>query len=158
MIVDHIENWKRYSFGSTWELAFSFLEGLTSDSEERRYELDGDDVFAIVMSYPTKRETDADAVLEAHRKYVDIQMALVGSERIACYPVHSLKMKTPYNAERDVEFFTYEKAAKIQLGMFPGTFACLLPQDAHMPQLGTGEERVEVKKVVVKIALDRLEL
>jgi YhcH/YjgK/YiaL family protein len=102
MIVDHIENWKRYSFGSTWELAFSFLECLTSDSEERRYELDGDDVFAIVMSYPTKRETDAGAVLETHRKYVDIQMALAGSERIACYPVHSLRMKTPYNAERDV--------------------------------------------------------
>ena len=158
MIVDHIDNWKRYSFGSTWELAFSFLEGLTPESEERRYDLDGDDVFAIVMSYPTKRETDANAVLEAHRKYVDIQMALVGSERLAMYPTHSLNVKTPYNAERDVEFFMYEKPAKIQLGMFPGTFACLLPQDAHMPQLTMGDAGVEVKKVVVKIALDRLEI
>ncbi|MGY8696984.1 MAG: YhcH/YjgK/YiaL family protein, partial [Verrucomicrobiia bacterium] len=123
MIVDHIDNWKRYSFGPTWELVFSFLEGLTPESEERRYDLDGDDVFAIVMSYPTKQETDANAVLEAHRKYVDIQMALVGSERLALYPAHSLNVKTPYNAERDVEFFTYEKSANIQLGMFPGTFA-----------------------------------
>jgi YhcH/YjgK/YiaL family protein len=158
MIVDHIDNWKRYSFGPTWELVFSFLEGLTPESEERRYDLDGDDVFAIVMSYPTKQETDANAVLEAHRKYVDIQMALVGSERLALYPAHSLNVKTPYNAERDVEFFTYEKSANIQLGMFPGTFACLLPQDAHMPQLATGNAGVEVKKVVVKIALDRLEI
>ena len=158
MIVDHIDNWKRYSFGPTWELVFSFLEGLTPESEERRYDLDGDDVFAIVMSYPTKQETDANAVLEAHRKYVDIQMALVGSERLALYPAHSLNVKTPYNAERDVEFFTYEQSANIQLGMFPGTFACLLPQDAHMPQLATGNAGVEVKKVVVKIALDCLEI
>ena len=158
MIVDHIDNWKRYSFGPTWELVFSFLEGLTPESEERRYDLDGDDVFAIVMSYPTQQETAANAVLEAHRKYVDIQMALVGSERLALYPAHSLNVKTPYNAERDVEFFTYEKSANIQLGMFPGTFACLLPQDAHMPQLATGNAGVEVKKVVVKIALDRLEI
>lgn len=158
MIVDHIDNWKRYSFGSAWELAFSFLEGLTPESEERRYDLDGDAIFAIVMRYPTKGETDADAVLEAHRKYVDIQMALVDSERIACYPVHSLQAKTPYDAERDVQFYEYERPAAIQLGMFPGTFACLLPQDAHMPQLATGEVGLEVKKVVVKIALDRLEL
>ena len=85
-------------------------------------------------------------------------MALVGSERLALYPAHSLNVKTPYNAERDVEFFTYEQSANIQLGMFPGTFACLLPQDAHMPQLATGNAGVEVKKVVVKIALDRLEI
>ena len=158
MIVDHIENWNRYAFGPAWELAFSFLEGLTAESESRRYDLDGDSIFAIVMSYPTKGETDSNAVLEAHRKYVDIQMALVGSERIACYPVRSLEVKTPYNAERDVEFFNYERSANIQLGMFPGTFACLFPQDAHMPQLATGEVGVEVKKVVVKIALDRLEI
>ncbi len=58
----------------------------------------------------------------------------------------------PYDAERDVEFFKYERTADFQLGMFPGTFACLLPQDAHMPQLATGKVGVEVKKVVVKIA------
>ena len=158
MIVDSIENWKSYSFGPAWEKAFEFLEGLDAQSEERRYDLDGDSMFGIVMSYATKFETDSDTVLEAHRKYVDIQMALVNSERIACYPTHSLKTKTPYDAERDVEFFKYEHAAAIQVGMFPGTFACLLPQDAHMPQLATGDSRSEVKKVVVKIALDRLEL
>ncbi len=158
MIVDHIDNWKRYAFGEAWEMAFEFLSGLSGDSEERRYELDGDAVFGIVMSYPTKRETDSDAVLEAHRKYVDIQMALVGSERIACYPTHSLKEKTAYDADRDVQFFQYESNSPIQLGMYPGSFACLLPQDAHMPQLFTEEPGKPVKKVVVKIAVDRLRL
>ena len=158
MIVDRIENWKSYPLGEAWELAFEFLQSLTPESEERRYELDGDSVFGIVMSYPTRKETDDNAVLESHRKYVDIQMALVDSERIAIYPTQSLKEKTAYDAERDVQFFQYEAPSPIQVGMYPGTFACLLPQDAHMPQLYTESPGTTVKKVVVKLALDRLDL
>ncbi len=158
MIVDHIQNWDRYSLGKAWEQAFEFLRTVTPEAEEMEYSLDGDALFARVMSYPTKEETDEDAVLEAHRKYVDIQMALVGSERIACYPIHGLEEKTQYDAERDVQFFKYESKADIQIGVYPGTFVCLLPQDAHMPQLNMIERGATVKKVVVKVALDRLEL
>lgn len=158
MIVDHIENWKAYPLGEAWELAFDFLEGLSGDSEERRYDLDGDSVFGIVMSYPTRRETDEDTVLEAHRKYVDVQMALAGNERIACYPTQTLAEETAYDPDRDVQFFQFQGESPIQLGMHPGTFVCLLPQDAHMPQLFTESPGSIVKKVVVKIALDRLNL
>ncbi len=156
MIVDHIENWRAYDFGAAWVKAFTYLGGLNAESEEGEFPIDGETVFARVMSYDTKQETDADAVLEAHRTYVDIQMTLEGSERIACYPAHTLDSKGGYQAERDVEFFTYEKSADIQISVFPGTFACLLPQDAHMPQLVTGTEPSRVKKVVVKIARDAL--
>ncbi|MEM9160890.1 MAG: YhcH/YjgK/YiaL family protein [Verrucomicrobiota bacterium] len=158
MIVDSLENWKLYKFGEAWEKAFAFLESLSEDSEERRYEIDGDDVFGIVMSYPTKAEDDDDAVLEAHRRYADIQMSLVGSERIAVYPTSSLNSKDEYDVERDVAFFEYEKPAAIQVGNEPGTFTLLLPQDAHMPQLFTRQKGDGVKKVVVKIAVERLAL
>lgn len=156
--MDHISNWRSYTFGDAWQQAFSFLENLSVDAEEKEYPIDGDGIFARVMSYPTKQETDEGAVLEAHRKYVDVQMALEGSERIAVYPSHMLKTKSAYDAARDVEFFEYADFAKLQLSMLPGTFACLLPQDAHMPQLFTEAPGARVKKVVVKIALDRLEL
>ncbi|MBK1878393.1 YhcH/YjgK/YiaL family protein [Pelagicoccus mobilis] len=158
MIVDHIQNWRNYSLGGAWEKAFSFLETLSVDAEEKEYPIDGDAIFARVMSYPTKVETAEDAVLEAHRRYVDIQMALIGSERISVYPTHEMIEKGGYDAERDVEFFEYKEAAKLQLSMYPGTFACLLPQDAHMPQLFTEEAGKVVKKVVVKILLDRLDV
>lgn len=158
MIVDHITNWQTYSLGAAWAKAFAFLETVTPETEEKRYEIDGDSIYAIVMSYATRPETSPDAVLESHRKYVDIQMAIVDSERIAVYPRHELKVKTAYLPERDVEFYVYEKPAKLQLSMTPGVFACLLPQDAHMPQLNPGSEAATVKKVVVKIALDSLEL
>jgi len=158
MIVDHISNWRTYSLGDAWEKAFWFLEGLTSDFIEREYPIYGDAVFARVMSYPTKVETAKDAVLESHQNYVDIQMSLIGSERIAVYPSHELSQKTAYDAERDVIFYEYRRPADLQLSLYPGHFACLLPQDAHMPQLFTESEGAVVKKVVVKILLERLEL
>ena len=158
MIVDHLLNWRSYPLGEAWEAAFRFLEELSADADEKEYPIDGDGIFARVMSYPTKPETSGDAVLEAHRKYVDIQMALIGSERIAVYPSHEMRTLDGYDAVRDVEFFEYKEPAKLQLSMYPGTFACLLPQDAHMPQLFTEEKGAVVKKVVVKILLDRLAL
>lgn len=158
MIVDHIENWKAYPFGVAWEKAFAFLEALDAEAEEGEFPIDGETVFARVMSYATNKETDSNAVLEAHRKYVDIQMALKESERIACYPLHTLEPKSPYDEGKDVQFFKYETTADLQLSVHPGTFVCLLPQDAHMPQLRTGPEATTVKKVVVKIRRDALEI
>ena len=158
MIVDHISNGRTYSLGEAWEKVFSFLETLSNDAEEKEYPIDGDAIFARVMSYPTKVETAEDTVLEVHRKYVDIHMALVGSERLAIYPTHEMATKTGFDEERDVEFFEYKEPAKFQLTMTSGMFACLLPQDAHMPQLFAEEEGAVVKKVVVKVLLERLEL
>ncbi|WP_269526003.1 YhcH/YjgK/YiaL family protein [Coraliomargarita parva] len=158
MIVDHIQHWQSYSLGEAWEKAFAFLEGLGPDAEEREYPIDGDTLFARVMSYETKEDSAPNAVLEAHREFADIQMSLVNAERIAVYPTHELTTKTPYSEEKDAEFFQYEAPAALQLSMRPGTFALLLPQDAHMPGLHPEDATVTVKKVVVKVALDRLEL
>ncbi|MEC7905719.1 MAG: YhcH/YjgK/YiaL family protein [Verrucomicrobiota bacterium] len=156
MILDHIDNWRNYSLGPAWEKAFGFLGTLDPSAPEEETKIEGDRLFARVMSYPTRDETSSNAVLEAHRRYADIQMALIGSERIAWYPTPSLITKVPYDEKKDVQFFDYERAADVQVSMFPGTFVCLFPQDAHMPQLRTSSEVGNVKKVVVKVDLDLL--
>jgi lipoprotein-releasing system ATP-binding protein len=46
MIVDRIENWRRYFNNPAWQKAFDYLASLTPDSEEQKTELDGEDVFA----------------------------------------------------------------------------------------------------------------
>ncbi len=158
MIVDHISNWNQYSLGEAWEKVFRFLETLSADAEEKEYPIDGDEIFARVMSYDTKAETDSGTVLESHRKFADVHMALVESERIAVYPTHELPTKDGYLEDRDVEFFEYKEPAKLQLSMYPGTFTLLLPQDAHMPGLFTEKQGTVAKKVVVKILMDRLSL
>ncbi|WP_309382156.1 YhcH/YjgK/YiaL family protein [Cerasicoccus frondis] len=158
MIVDHISNWQTYTLGEAWERAFAFLNSIGPDTPDGEYPIDGDTLFARVMTYDTKAADAPDAVLESHRKFADIQMSLVEAERIAVYPTHTLSVKTPYSVDKDVEFYQYESPAKLQLTMEPGTFALLLPQDAHMPALNPGDASVSVKKVVVKIGLSRLKL
>lgn len=158
MIVDHLSNWQTYQLGAAWEAACKFLAALSPEAEEKEYPIDGEKVFARVMSYATKEDFADNAVLEAHRNFADIHLSLVGSERIGVWPTHTLQTKTPYNPEKDAEFYQFEQSANLQLGMHPGTIALLLPQDAHMPGLHTGIVGSKVKKVVVKIALDRLDL
>ena len=158
MIVDNISHWKTYNLGPAWEAVFAFLSELTADAEEKEYRIDGDQIFARVMSYETKEDFAENAVLESHRDYADIHMALVDSERIAVWPTETLKIKTAYNPEKDAEFYVFEQSASLQLSMYPGTFALLLPQDAHMPGLHTGNVGTTAKKVVVKIAMDLLQL
>ncbi len=144
--------------GESWGKAFAFLAGIGPETEEGEYPIDGEGLFARVMRYGTKEESSPDAVLEAHRRFADIQMSLLGAERIAVYPTDSLSSKGGYLPERDAEFFRYERPAALQLTMLPGTFALLLPQDAHMPGLRVGAAGERVTKVVVKVALERLEL
>ena len=55
MIIDKLENWEHYHFGPGWKRAFEFLTTLTPDAEEKKYELQGEEIFAQVMSYETKK-------------------------------------------------------------------------------------------------------
>ncbi|MGC9329842.1 MAG: YhcH/YjgK/YiaL family protein, partial [Candidatus Hinthialibacter sp.] len=77
MIFDEMGYWENYPLGPAWETAFTFLKTLAPDAEEKKYPIEGDDIFARVMSYETKPREEA--VLEAHMKYVDIQTVLYGS-------------------------------------------------------------------------------
>ena len=153
MIVDRIENWARYSKSRAWKKAFAFLQGLNADSEEAEALLEPDgSLLARVMSYPTRGP--GECVLEAHRRFIDIQMTLANSEAIAWYPVEDLETKDPYDAEKDFEFFHPPKTEIARANVFPGTFVTLFPEDAHMPQLMTVESPETVKKVVIKMRLD----
>ena len=71
MVLDVLENKERYySLHKNFKDAFDFLEkSLKSNPEPGKYELKGDDLFAVVQAY----ETAEDSKWEAHRKYIDIQ-------------------------------------------------------------------------------------
>ena len=154
MIIDRLENWRCYAHGPAWERAFDFLLSIGPDAKEQEYALDGNDIYARVMSYNTRpRES---AVLEAHRKYLDIQSTLVAAEGIEWFPQNKLEVKTPYNQDKDVEFYNHPAFVPARIDVFPGLFVALFPKDAHMPQLIVGEESKCVKKVVVKINVDLL--
>ncbi len=156
MIIDKLENWEHYSFGSGWKLAFEFLRTLTPDSDEKKYNIQGDDIFAQVMSYKTR--TPDTAVLESHRKFVDIQAVLNGGERIECFSRDGLVVDTAYDESKDAEFYKRSCPGSTHVDMAPGTFIMLFPHDAHMPSLMIENEPEMVKKVVVKIKVELMQL
>jgi len=154
MIIDKLTFWENYQFGPAWKLAFEFLTSLTSDTDEKKYNLQGEDVFAIVMSYETKNPESA--LLETHRKYIDIQTVLMGGERIECFSRDELIVDTPYDESKDAEFYKRTCPGATRVDVFPGTFVMFFPQDAHMPALMIDEKPERIKKVVVKINVDLL--
>ncbi len=148
MILDSLENAERYAnlhpgFRQGFEfLARPNLAGLDSG----KYELDGDRLFALINRDPGRGH--AGARLEAHRKYIDIQFLVSGSEEIGWRPTSECSQLTdPYDPSRDIMFFADPSHAWINLRV--GKFMIFYPQDAHAPLASTGEN----VKAVIKVAV-----
>ena len=152
MILDLCENWADYAYGKEEVLAeaFGFLATLQADCEDGKYEIMGDDIFALVQSYDSKNI--ADCKLETHRKFIDIQTLLVGSERMFYATVNSLENCDEYNSENDVAFYKYEADKAVEYTLSPGIFTIFFPNEGHMPGIALQSGSTPVKKVVIKIA------
>lgn len=149
MIYDTLKNWPLYFKSAPWHCAFEFLASLSAASEEGRVSIQGDDIYAMIMSYQTCMPEES--VLETHDEYIDIQMSFVNSEAIDWFPRHALEVKVPYDPALDRTFYHRPDIAPVHIKNFPGFFTVLYPDDAHMPKLMTANSSEMVKKVVVKM-------
>lgn len=154
MIIDKVENFELYNFASAWHSAFEFLDTLTPDSPDGRYTIDGEDIFAIVMSYQTSAPESA--VFESHQNYIDIQTVITGAEGFECAFSDELNVITPYDASKDAAFYERTSYGQTRVDVFPGTFVMLYPHNAHIAGLIVGEESQLVRKVVVKVKKELL--
>jgi YhcH/YjgK/YiaL family protein len=134
-----------------WNKAFNFLKtNDLSGLELKRYDIDGDNVYAPVSEYLTKNE--ADAKYEAHQKYIDIQYVVSGKELIGVAPIsQKMEVLEPYDSNKDVEFLTVSKGEN--LTALPDRFFIFFPEDAHRPGLKDGDNS-PVRKVVVKVKIN----
>jgi YhcH/YjgK/YiaL family protein len=134
-----------------WEKAFTFLkENDLSKLEAKRFDIDGDNLFATISDYTTKDSETAN--FEAHRKYIDIQYVISGKEIMNVAPLTSRKdLITAYDASKDIEFFTVNKYADHLAS--PSNFFIFFPVDAHRPQIKDGNKS-QVRKVVIKVRVD----
>ena len=158
MILDALRNGKACLRGAGWTLAMDFLESLDADAPEGKRPLCGDEVYAMVSNYES-RARNADTVAEAHRRYVDVQALLRGSELMLWHPLGSLQVKTPYHPDKDCELFSLppQDFPGAELRFLPGLFAVFFPGDIHTPCLAPGGLPGPVKKVVIKIKRELLE-
>jgi len=125
-----------------------YLKNFDPATPDGRHDLLGDQLYVSLQSYTT-RELNPEK-LEAHRRYLDVQLLLAGEETITVSPLSENPVVVPYKEEKDVLFARLEApAAKIEL--VPGVFVLLFPEDAHLPCVGDGRP---VRKAVFKISTD----
>lgn len=131
----------------------ALLSGKFNQSPDGRYELLGQDVYALVQTYTTKPRQAGK--WEAHRKYTDVQFMVEGSEMMGHTPLAGLREMSPFDPAKDIGFYTGGNDPAASGSFFqvnPGQFAIFFPHDAHMPSLAITEP-ARVRKIVLKIAL-----
>lgn len=148
MIVDTLEQSEKYlSLHPRFQAAFDFLKKTDLQAlPEGRFEIDGPNLFALTQCYQTKPV--AEGKLEAHRKYIDIQVVVSGEEYIGYAPLTHQLLVDPFNPEKDIGFY-HGEANLIKLSA--GMFAIFYPTDAHLPCRQI-QGPCAVKKIVLKVA------
>ncbi len=150
MIVDTLENTDLYKLNSSFEKAFEYIRKTDFEKMELgKHIIEGDLLFALLMEYETKDMEDCK--LESHRKYIDVQCILSGSEIIGVTPLGAQPVTKEYDANED--YALYDNVASSMIRLDTGQFAIFFPKDTHMPCLQINGKPEKVKKVVVKVAV-----
>ena len=150
MIIDQLSNAALYaSLHTGLGKAFRFMQETDLRAiTPGRHTIDGDAVFAIVSDYETVDA--AKELLEAHRKYIDVQYMVSGVELIGHALLRDQAVHTGYDVEND--FILYADAPSFFSRMEAGTFMIFFPSDLHMPGIIAGQAS-SVKKVVIKVRI-----
>lgn len=114
-----------------------------SKLEDKRYEVDGDEVFFFIQTFETKEVNDTP---EAHKKYVDIQYVIDGQEKMGVGPLESMEREVEARPEGDIWFYN-GPLDYVRLGN--GRFAAVWPGDAHAPGIAV-DGPATCRKCVVK--------
>lgn len=150
MILDTLSQLAPYQqLGPRFAAGLQWLGAFSPATEDGRYDIDGDDVFALVQSYDTVPAFEKK--YESHRVYADIQYIADGSELIYYAPTTTLRVTKAYDEVKDYLLYS-DPAAATPLLLEPGMFAIFYPRDAHKPGC-LHSAAVRIKKVVIKVRL-----
>lgn len=148
MILDSLHNSAQIdSLHPLFKKAFDYIKSTDfSTLENEKIFLEGDDLFVMINEYTGK--TREEAVVETHKKYIDIQIPLTKPEIIGWISDRKLlSPKSSYNKEKDIAFFSDQPTT--YLTVLPQEFVIFFPEDGHAPGICEGLAR----KVVLKIKL-----
>jgi len=150
MIYDNIENIETYG-DETNEIykALQFVCDFDLSQPDGKYEIEGDDMFAIVQSVTT--EAADEKLFEAHQDFIDVQMILEGCERqdVVLLNGQDIEVEQEYDQEKDLMFFNAPEHYSTLI-MKPGMFVVYCPTDGHRPGCCIGNPQ-KIRKVCVKI-------
>ena len=151
MIIDRIENASLYyTLGSGIAAAFEHLkQNDLSNIKPGSYPIIKDKVRMIVFD---AKQTNTDRLkMEGHRKNIDLQYWVSGSELMGYAPLlKSQNLLNPFNEEKDYGNYT----ANATFTRFePGMFAIYFPTDLHT---AVTDEQCDssVRKIVFKVNVE----
>ncbi len=149
MIIDRIENAYRY-FALEPGIKMAFEHLLKTDLtafEPGSYPLK-DKIRMLIFD---SEQTNTDRItMEGHRRNIDVQYWVSGSELMGYAPLQSQSLIAPFNEEKD--YGNYEADASFTR-FEPGMFAIYFPTDLHTAV--TDEKCTSaVRKVVYKINIE----
>ncbi|MCM1036796.1 MAG: YhcH/YjgK/YiaL family protein [Bacteroides sp.] len=134
-----------------WQAAMDYLRTTDLDlAAPGTYELmPGGEAFAIVSEY-VPRQADS-CRFEAHRRYIDLQYVIAGTERMGITRPEGLSVAEPY--VDDIEFYSPAGVQADYATATPDSFFVFFPDDPHRPSMAPDDDApaAPVKKVVVKI-------
>lgn len=146
MIIDRLDQARRYfSLHPLFARAFEILERPDLPSlRAGKHTIEADRLY-LVIALEEGAGTER-AVLEAHRKYIDIQFVIEGTDMIGWKPVRECtNVIQPYDVAKDVELYG---GSPLSWNPVSGSgFAVYFPGDAHAPLGGTGRLRRAIVKV-----------
>ena len=151
MIFDHVTRLATYRpLSSNLARAIDFLRSANCSAlPVGRHDVSGLDVYVIVQTYDTKPAERAR--WESHRRYIDVQLMLDGSERMDVADVSMMRDAIAYDEAKDATFYGGVDEF-LPLIVRPATFAIFFPHDAHRPTVAA-RDPATVRKVVAKVAV-----
>lgn len=144
MIIDRIENIMNYApLLPNLKNGIEKIQNL-SGLTPARYEFNGG--FFMIQKGVTRPILEGS--FESHRKYIDVQILVEGSEEVAWEDIRKLKVIVPYDSEKDAQRLAghHEHVIKIT----PGIFFAAFPWDGHQPVSHTMEMQ-SFTKIVMKL-------
>ncbi len=147
MIIDVLANSDKYvKLNSDFKKVFDYLKNHDlKNMQSGKHEINGDEIFFNLNEYETKPAQK----LEAHKKYIDIQVVISGEEYMGYTNIENTTISEEYNSEKDVMFLN-GNVDKVKADT--KSFLIFYPEDAHMPALCTDTPK-KVKKAIFKILI-----
>lgn len=152
MVLDSLQNSSKYtSLHPLFAKAFEYLNSVNLDAlEDGKFEVDGDNIKAIVSNKNGVTAQDSCAKFECHNTHIDIQVCIKGEETMGWKPRYKcVSPNGDYNDAKDVQFYLDKPDTFFNLT--DKQFVIFYPEDVHAPMIG--DTTKPIKKLVLKIKL-----
>lgn len=148
MVTASLTNLNRYlNIHPAFKTVEAFLKSYSFSNPGERIYINGDKLFAIPSLETGKPKSSA--LLEAHNRYIDIQVCLEGNEIMGWMNRSDCKIpRSSFDNEKDIIFF--DDAPVSYFHVSAGSFAIFFPEDCHAPLIGEGI----IRKIIFKVEVN----